>query len=120
MQDEHMDYNGWDDIGYSFAIGGDGNVYEGRGYGVVGAHAPNYNNSSIGLLFIGDYVESLPTPYMLQVAREFIDYSVAERQLKLDYKLYGHRQVRATECPGQTLYNEIQSWEHWTEGKDSS
>lgn len=115
MQDLHMDFNGWDDIGYTFAIGGDGNVYEGRGYGIVGAHAPHYNDRSIGLLFIGDYVDSMPTPHMLQVAQEFIDYSVAQRQLKPDYTLYGHRQVRETECPGQTLYNEIKSWEHWSE-----
>ncbi|KAL5273972.1 PGRPLB.2 family protein [Megaselia abdita] len=115
IQDLHMDFNGWEDIGYTFAIGGDGNVYEGRGYGIVGAHAPNYNNRSIGLLFIGDYTHSLPTPYMLNVAKEFIAYSVSQKQLKSDYKLYGHRQVRETECPGQALYNEIKNWEHWTE-----
>lgn len=115
MQDLHMDTNGWDDIGYTFAIGGDGNIYEGRGYGIVGAHAPNYNNRSIGLLFIGDYSHTLPTPNMLKLAKEFIDYSVLQKQLKSDYILYGHRQVRDTECPGQALYNEIKSWDHWKE-----
>lgn len=46
-----MDSNGWDDIGYSFIVGEDGNVYEGRGWRRVGAHAPNYNSNSIGFEF---------------------------------------------------------------------
>uniref|UniRef100_A0A0K8U1N8 Peptidoglycan-recognition protein LB n=1 Tax=Bactrocera latifrons TaxID=174628 RepID=A0A0K8U1N8_BACLA len=59
MQNYHMDTHGWPDIGYSFAVGGDGNVYEGRGYEVVGAHAPNYNSRSIGLLLIGNFMGKL-------------------------------------------------------------
>ncbi|KAH9631157.1 hypothetical protein HF086_006735 [Spodoptera exigua] len=31
-----------------------------------------------------------------------------------DYKLIGHRQVSATECPGQALFNEITTWKHFT------
>jgi peptidoglycan recognition protein len=31
---------GWSDIGYNFIVGEDGNVYEGRGWTKVGAHAP--------------------------------------------------------------------------------
>ncbi|WAR05966.1 PGSC2-like protein, partial [Mya arenaria] len=30
IQNYHMDSNGWSDIGYSFLVGEDGNVYEGR------------------------------------------------------------------------------------------
>lgn len=39
----------------SFAIGGDGKVYEGRGFDRVGAHAPSYNNKSIGIVLIGNW-----------------------------------------------------------------
>lgn len=38
-----------------FAVGGDGKVYEGRGFNVVGAHAPAYNDKSIGICLIGDW-----------------------------------------------------------------
>lgn len=55
MQDLHQLENGWVDVGYSFAIGGDGKVYEGRGFNVVGAHAPRYNDKSIGICLIGDW-----------------------------------------------------------------
>lgn len=39
----------------SFGIGGDGRIYEGRGFDVEGAHAPRYNNRSIGICVIGDW-----------------------------------------------------------------
>lgn len=39
----------------SFGIGGDGQIYEGRGFGVVGAHAPRFNDKSIGICMIGDW-----------------------------------------------------------------
>lgn len=58
MQDMHQLQNSWNDIGYSFAIGGDGRIYHGRGYNVIGAHAPRYNNKSIGICLIGDWTSN--------------------------------------------------------------
>lgn len=138
MQNFHMNSHGWPDIGYSFAVGGDGNVYEGRGYEVVGAHAPNYNSRSIGLLLIGNFMgklcrcaadwttmpkctsqccfpfaEELPPAPMLQVSQDFIKYSTEGGHLSDDYILHGHRQVRNTECPGAALYAVIKEWPHW-------
>lgn len=55
MQDMHQLQKGWNDIGYSFVVGGDGRIYRGRGYNVVGAHAPRYNDKSIGICLIGDW-----------------------------------------------------------------
>lgn len=54
-QNYHMDDREWFDIGYNFVIGEDGNVYEGRGWDYVGAHAPGYNTQSIGICVIGDF-----------------------------------------------------------------
>ncbi|XP_050341486.1 peptidoglycan-recognition protein LB-like [Bactrocera neohumeralis] len=116
IQDFHMDERHWSDIGYSYAICGDGNVYEGRGANVVAAHAPHYNNRSIGLLLIGDFTEALPPSNMLEVALDFIQFSVDCGFLREDYILYGHRQVRnGTICPGDALYAAIQKWPHWQE-----
>lgn len=39
---------GWSDIGYSFVIGEDGNVYEGRGWDTVGAHTLHHNTDGLG------------------------------------------------------------------------
>lgn len=38
MQTYHMESRNWDDIGYNFMVGGDGDVYEGRGWDKQGAH----------------------------------------------------------------------------------
>nr|XP_036233251.1 peptidoglycan-recognition protein LB-like isoform X2 [Bactrocera oleae] len=113
IQDLHMEERHWSDIGYSYAICGDGNVYVGRGANVVAAHAPRYNNRSIGLLLIG---EELPPSRMMKVALDFIQFSVDYGFLREDYILYGHRQVRnGTICPGDALYTELQKWPHWQE-----
>lgn len=50
-----MNSNGWDDIGYNFLVGEDGNVYEGRGWDNVGAHAKDFNSQSMGVCILGTY-----------------------------------------------------------------
>ncbi|KAF5402092.1 Peptidoglycan recognition protein 5 [Paragonimus heterotremus] len=47
FQNYHMNTQKWSDIGYSFLVGNDGKVYEGRGWGVVGAHAKGANSRSV-------------------------------------------------------------------------
>ena len=61
MQNYHMDSNGWCDIGYSFAIGGDGEVCEGRGWNHVGAHTYGFNDVGYGVDFIGDFTDHDPS-----------------------------------------------------------
>ena len=60
IQNFHMDTRGWNDIGYSFLIGGDGNVYEGRGWNVEGAHTKSFNDQGYGIDFIGTFISALP------------------------------------------------------------
>ncbi|KAJ4445308.1 hypothetical protein ANN_07113 [Periplaneta americana] len=115
MQNYHKNDQKWDDIGYHFCIGGTGQVYEGRGWDVVGTHAPNYNSRSIGICFIGDYTNELPTAEMMEVAKSLIECGVERESIVANYTLLGHRQVRSTECPGNTLFNEIKTWPHWTD-----
>ena len=55
----------WSDIGYSFVIGGDGRIYEGRGWGRVGAHTKGQNSVSYGIGFIGNFMTSNPSAAMI-------------------------------------------------------
>ncbi|XP_037892171.1 peptidoglycan-recognition protein LB isoform X1 [Glossina fuscipes] len=114
MQDFHQLERGWNDIGYSFGIGGDGNIYVGRGFNVVGAHAPKYNDKSVGICLIGDWRTELPTDTMLQATRDLIAFGLSRGYIHRQYELLGHRQVRPTECPGDRLYNEITKWPHFS------
>ncbi|KAK2916791.1 hypothetical protein Q8A67_001165 [Cirrhinus molitorella] len=114
MQSYHQNSNGWADIGYNFVAGGDGNLYEGRGWDWVGAHAYGYNSVSYGICYIGDYTSTLPSKSALDMVRyDFTGCAMNSGDLALDYSLYGHRQADSTECPGNTLYREIQNWEYW-------
>lgn len=68
----HIETRGWDDIGYNFLIGCDGNVYEGRGWGVEGAHTFSFNNRSIGVTFIGCFMRKLPTARALAACKKLL------------------------------------------------
>lgn len=50
---------------------------------------------------------------MLQATQDLISYAVEHDYLETNYTLYGHRQVRATACPGSALFNEIKTWPHF-------
>ena len=63
---------GWDDIGYSFLIGGDGPIYEGRGWDKKGAHTYCYNQQGYGIGFIGRYMLTSPDAVMLQAYETFL------------------------------------------------
>ncbi|XP_017062145.1 peptidoglycan-recognition protein LB isoform X2 [Drosophila ficusphila] len=114
MQDFHQLDRGWNDIGYSFGVGGDGMIYTGRGFNVIGAHAPRYNDKSVGIVLIGDWRTELPPKQMLDATKSLIEFGVYKGYIDPAYKLLGHRQVRDTECPGDRLFAEISGWPHFT------
>ena len=62
----------WCDIGYNFLIGGDGNVYMGRGWDRVGAHTPNYNALSVAFSLMGNFENFLPSSTMLSATEDLI------------------------------------------------
>ncbi|XP_013143081.1 PREDICTED: peptidoglycan-recognition protein LB-like [Papilio polytes] len=113
MQNFHMDDREWWDIGYNFAVGSDGAVYEGRGWTVLGAHALHFNTVSLGICLIGDWTTTLPPSQQIKTAKALIAAGIDLGYVKPYYKLVGHRQVRDTECPGDTLFSNVRSWEHY-------
>ncbi|XP_041372060.1 uncharacterized protein LOC121385444 isoform X2 [Gigantopelta aegis] len=113
-QDFHMDAHGWDDIGYSFLIGGDGNVYEGRGWNRIGAHTRHYNAVGLGTCMIGNYMKAPPTLAQLYQLRRLFACSVANNKVTSDYTLLGHRDTwNGTLCPGDKLHDIIETWPHF-------
>ncbi|KAF2881226.1 hypothetical protein ILUMI_24950 [Ignelater luminosus] len=103
------------DIGYNFLIGGDGKVYEGRGWHKEGAHTRGYNKNSIGIAFIGTFTDVAPPLEQLQAAKDLLECGVKLGELSENYKLYGARQVKATESPGVKLFKKIMKWPHFAE-----
>ncbi|XP_051814076.1 peptidoglycan recognition protein 5 [Acanthochromis polyacanthus] len=107
IQREHMSKKGFDDIGYNFLVGGDGTVYEGRGWGVVGAHARGHNHDSLGIAFMGNFNNEAPSKEAIKSVKELLQAGVSEAFIAPGFGLFGHRDLGSTECPGEKLYAAI-------------
>ncbi|XP_032297641.1 N-acetylmuramoyl-L-alanine amidase-like [Coturnix japonica] len=111
MQLFHQDTRGWDDIGYSFVVGSDGYLYQGRGWRWVGAHTRGHNTQGYGVGYVGNFSAILPDPDAISLVRDaLIPCAVRAGWLHHNYTLHGHRQMGNTSCPGDALFQEIQSW----------
>ncbi|XP_026475105.1 peptidoglycan-recognition protein LC-like [Ctenocephalides felis] len=114
IQTFHMESRNWWDIGYNFLVGGDGAVYEGRGWDSEGSHTKGYNKISIGIAFIGTFNKIEPTPGQLEAAKKLIEEGVRLGKISPNYKLFGFRQFVASLSPGDALFQEIMTWPHWS------
>ncbi|XP_012508961.1 PREDICTED: peptidoglycan recognition protein 1 [Propithecus coquereli] len=111
VQHYHTQTLQWCDVAYNFLIGEDGLVYEGRGWHTKGNHAgTNWNAMSIGISFMGNYMERVPPPRALRAAKNLLACGVAQGVLRPDYQVKGHRDVQKTLSPGDQLYRIIQQW----------
>jgi len=125
IQDYHMNTRGWIDIGYNYVICQTGDIFQGREDGndrrdVVGAHDA-YNAGSVGVSGLG-YFHSphnqQPTAALLDGFVSLLAWIADRRDIDpegssyyasygaLTPNVYGHRDVRATACPGDHLYAE--------------
>ncbi|XP_026851310.2 peptidoglycan recognition protein 5 [Electrophorus electricus] len=107
IQKMHVEERGFEDIGYNFLLGQDGTVYEGRGWGIVGAHAKNHNLNSIGIAFMGNFNDYSPSSSALSAAQILIRCGVAQGFLNPNFVILGHRDIANTECPGEYLYSSL-------------
>ncbi|XP_076138643.1 peptidoglycan recognition protein 5 [Alosa pseudoharengus] len=108
IQKMHMRDRDFDDIGYSFLVGQNGMVYEGRGWGIVGAHSKGHNLDSVGIAFMGNFNDDVPTSAALSSVKRLLQHGVLQGFLISNYTILGHRDLASTECPGNKLYSEIQ------------
>lgn len=105
----HRHNKGWADIGYHYLIGSDGTVYEGRQEKFQGAHAgANNNKYNLGIALIGDFTQQRPSRQQLQTLEMLITEKVRTHNISPD-QIFGHRDLKSTECPGLYLYQELQS-----------
>lgn len=105
-----MDEYKWKDIGYTFLVGGDGDVYEGRGWNSLGL-APGFNDTFVGISFIGTFNTTLPEKAALKAARRLMCCGVRLGHVSPSYYFYGHRQAQPTvDCPGDRLFEEVSTW----------
>jgi hypothetical protein len=108
----HTVGRGWGDIGYNFAIGPNGTIFEGRAGGdyVVGAHAYCNNVGTMGIALMGNFQTGKPTDQQLTALNWLLVHLSDTYGIDPDGRvihhgktmpsIVGHRDVGQTACPG--------------------
>ncbi|XP_053663528.1 peptidoglycan-recognition protein LA-like [Anopheles marshallii] len=109
LQDAAIAERSLQDIPSNFYIGGDGNVYVGRGWDTANAYA----NMSLAVCFMGDYGRYEPNDLQLSALDHLMTYGEKNDLLTKDYKIVAHSQTRTTRSPGIKLYEKITKLSRW-------
>ena len=100
----HVERRGWPEIAYHIAINYKGEVMflndiEERTY-----HAGGFNTTRIGVVLIGNYETDYPTEEMEKSLLAVTDALCLTLKIK---GIEGHRDTKATLCPGTNAYNKF-------------
>jgi len=99
------------DISYNFFIGGNGLVYEGRGWSTQGEVAPAFNARALNIAFAGQYDTVLPSQRIITTFNAFIRCGISQGHIQDGrFSFIAHRQIRAVDCPGDAFFRFIQTW----------
>lgn len=104
IQKQHMDGNGWIDVGYSLLVCPHRKVFEGRGlHHLPAANGAGLNSGHYAVLgLVGSKGLVVPPDDMLHGIVDAIEYLRAEGGAGKEIK--GHQDGFATDCPGEHLY----------------
>lgn len=127
VYNEHANVLGWGDIGYHYVVDRNGVIYQGRtsgappaGYIAEGGHALRYNCGSGAVVALGNYQPNISVPLtaLTPQTRQSVVSIMAwllhtygirpwEQRFVVDKTVLGmcgHRDLLATQCPGDNLY----------------
>ncbi|MBM4018741.1 MAG: N-acetylmuramoyl-L-alanine amidase [Planctomycetes bacterium] len=109
----HRD-RGWDELGYHFVIGNgtgsyDGEVEVGSRWPKQkhGAHCkvadhPEYNDYGIGICLVGNFDLAHPSEAQMQALARLVRFLMDRYGIPRG-RIYGHGQLKATDCPGRNF-----------------
>lgn len=113
IQNHHMDSQGWADTGQQLTISRGGHVMEGRngsldairdGQHLIGAQVRDHNPVAVGIENEGRYHEVEPPNALYDSLVEVCAWLCASYELPVS-AIVGHRDLVATSCPGDVLYD---------------
>ncbi len=103
----HRHERGWADLAYHFVVDRNGHLYEGRDPAYRGDTATSYDPA--GRLLVaceGSFSEQSPTRRQLDALVGILTWAAASYGFT-PTAIDGHRDLAATDCPGDTLYAAI-------------
>jgi hypothetical protein len=102
---DHCNRN-FGDIGYHFVIAPDGKVWQTRSMAYEGAHVSGQNASNLGVMLLGNFESNQPTDGQISTMTLLTD-SMCEHFSIKKHRVYGHRDIGHSLCPGRNLYEEV-------------
>lgn len=107
-------------IPWNFLVGGDGIVYEGRGYRYEGEHtsstnASNFNDIGLGIAFIGNYRSTKPSSVMIEAFTHFIAGMINEGVILEEHFIFLQDQLIYKEFEATELKNSLRELENFYE-----
>lgn len=110
LQIQNRDFmNNLSDIAYNFLIGGDGNIYVGRGWDVASA----FSNISVDIAFHGNFKFDNPYPNMIRAAETLIRQGVKMRYIDKNYTVICQNQTALHETAGRHLCAKVRKCPHY-------
>lgn len=101
---------GWTCIGYHYVIRKDGTIEEGRPHWTVAAHAYSFNSHTIGIHVCGNFEIGEPTQAQIESLAMLLANVCDDYGLPIDKDhVVAHRDLMATACCGENLYNQLQT-----------
>lgn len=88
-------------ISYTFAVMPTGRVYEGHGVDREGAHTKDRNSFARGVVLVGNYEHTPTTEAQREGAAQLLAHGWRAGWWQHPALNGGHRQLKATDCPGQ-------------------
>lgn len=94
-------------ISYTFVIFPSGRIYEGHSIGRVGAHTAGRNSISAGIALAGNYEVNEMTSEQKNSVAWLLNEGVRRGWWTQNILDGGHRDTKATACPGKNAYDQI-------------
>ncbi len=101
--------NGWGHISYHFSIDNIGDIYQCLPETEIGYHCGNLaiNRKSIAIKLDGNFDVQEPTVKQIQALKDLLIWLTTKRPdlpKVVRESVKGHRDIKATSCPGKNLY----------------
>lgn len=95
------------DIAYHFVVDYSGVVWVGRSLSYEGAHVSGQNERNLGIVLLGNFEEQKPSRDQSCTLVEIIE-SLRDRFQIKRHRIYGHRDLGKSVCPGNNLYSYVE------------
>lgn len=94
---------GYGDIAYHLIVDYAGRVWEGRPLAYEGAHVQDQNERNVGIVLLGNFELQQPSKKQIDSMAQLV--SLVREQYRIKrHRIYGHRDLGASACPGNNLY----------------